>query len=188
MFVFQNTAVDLSTLILTGKRVNLAPLIPSHSHDLLKEFDANITQFMVPAPINSITHAMGFIGATNQLKRQNKALILAVIHPISNLFLGCVALITRPDIDKPEIGIWIKKSAHGHYYGRDAVRTICEWASEALCFKALIYPVDKRNIASRKIAESLGGQIVREQITLKEGGGNLNEVVYEITSRALNSD
>ena len=48
-------------------------------------------------------------------------------------------------------------------------------------FDYLIYPVDRANIPSRKIPESLGGIIFEEKKTKTMSGGVLDEVVYKIS-------
>ena len=47
-------------------------------------------------------------------------------------------------------------------------------------FNYLVYPVDKENIPSRKIAECLDGKIFREETRVSMSGLVLNEVAYRI--------
>ena len=52
--------------------------------------------------------------------------------------------------------------------------------NENIDFDYAIYPVDKANIASRKIAESLGGMVIKERRVKTMRGSYLDEVVYKI--------
>ncbi|MDZ4875470.1 MAG: hypothetical protein CLLPBCKN_004866 [Chroococcidiopsis cubana SAG 39.79] len=61
----------------------------------------------------------------------------------------------------PEFGIWLK-TAHGRKYGLEAIRGIKNWAEQNLDYEYFLYPVNRANIASRKIPETLGGKVVRE--------------------------
>ncbi len=86
---------------------------------------------------------------------------LVVLDKATNVFLGCAGLHDL-DNDNPEMGIWIKKSAHGNKYGREAMTAIKKWADKNIRYKYIRYPVAVQNIASRKIPESLGGKVEKE--------------------------
>jgi RimJ/RimL family protein N-acetyltransferase len=76
----------------------------------------------------------------------------------------------------PELGVWLKEAAHGNGYGREAVRAIAEWASKTLNKKSFIYPVATQNTASRRIAETLRGEIIESRTNPK-----YNSVIYKIS-------
>ena len=86
----------------------------------------------------------------------------------------------RDDPRNPEFGIWLKKGAHGRGLGREAIRTLALWAQENLKLESFIYPVDKRNVSSRKIPVSLGGEVLKERTETGMSGNVLDEVVYRI--------
>lgn len=75
----------------------------------------------------------------------------------------------------PELGIWMKPSAHGQGYGREAMRAIVSWASREWQPDGFVYPVATGNTASRKIAEGLNGSVVA-----RKTGSKYNSVVYRI--------
>jgi RimJ/RimL family protein N-acetyltransferase len=77
----------------------------------------------------------------------------------TNECLGIAAL-EHADHASPEIGLWLKESAHGQGYGREVVETVIAWASNNFGKESFIYPVAVQNTASRRIAEGLGGRIV----------------------------
>lgn len=60
----------------------------------------------------------------------------------------------------PEIGVWMCEDVHGQGFGKEAVGAVFDWAKSNLHADYFIYPVAEENIASRKIAEALGGQLV----------------------------
>ncbi|QND64727.1 GNAT family N-acetyltransferase [Mesorhizobium loti] len=60
----------------------------------------------------------------------------------------------------PELGIWIREDAQGNGIGGEAIVAVAEWASETLAPDCFEYPVAERNVASRRIAERLGGVII----------------------------
>ena len=67
-----------------------------------------------------------------------------------------------------EPGIWLKKDAHGKRYGREAIRIVSNRAVDNLDFDYLVYPVDRDNIPSRKIPESMGGLVFEEKKVKKQ--------------------
>ena len=75
----------------------------------------------------------------------------------------------------PELGIWLKETAHGVGYGSEAVRTVAEWASKTLRKQSFTYAVATQNVPSRRIAESLHGQIIGTRTSPK-----YDSVVYHI--------
>ena len=76
---------------------------------------------------------------------------------------------------EPELGVWIKESAHGQGYGREAVRAVVTWASQRLDIRMFAYPVAERNVASRRLAEALNGVVVGSRSRPK-----FAEVLYRI--------
>jgi hypothetical protein len=65
-------------------------------------------------------------------------------------------------------------------YGREAVTTLVNWSNKHLNLDYFIYPVDRRNIASRKIPESFDGKISHEYQVKISSAKILDLVVYKI--------
>lgn len=63
------------------------------------------------------------------------------------------------DSVSPEIGLWLKESAHGQGFGREVVAALIGWGHATLGKESFIYPVAVQNTASRRIAEKLRGEI-----------------------------
>jgi len=82
----------------------------------------------------------------------------------------------------PELGIWMKETAHRQGYGREAVEAVARWAFRTCNGNGLIYPVAIENIASRRIAEGLKGEVIATR-----SGPKYDSVVYKISSPAPRS-
>lgn len=91
--------------------------------------------------------------------------------------LGIVGL-HRARTGSPELGIWLREDVHGKGLGREAVAAVAEWASANLHPSYFVYPVAEKNLASRRIAESLGGSVVGQRSNAK-----YTSVVYHIPMR-----
>src|ERR1051326_5035288 len=74
----------------------------------------------------------------------------------------CLGMTAIEDIDRPspELGLWIKESAHGQGFGREVVAALAAWAHKNLGKESFIYPVAVQNTASRRIAEGFQGEII----------------------------
>jgi RimJ/RimL family protein N-acetyltransferase len=98
-------------------------------------------------------------------------------HP--NEFLG-VAGVHRIGSPEPEVGIWIRETAHGRGYGRESIEAIVKWAPANIGAEAFIYPVVTQNHPSHRLAQSLHGSIVGARELRKSGGAVFDQVVYRI--------
>jgi RimJ/RimL family protein N-acetyltransferase len=89
----------------------------------------------------------------------------------------CLGLASLEDADaaSPEVGLWLKESAHGQGFGREVMAALVEWGHETFGKEGFIYPVAVQNIASRRIAESLHGKIIGDRTNPK-----YDSVVYRI--------
>jgi len=92
-------------------------------------------------------------------------------------FLGLVGL-HRARSAEPELGIWIREDAHRNGYGREAIAAVVDWTGKHLAAESFEYPVAEQNLASRRLAESLGGVEVSRRTAPK-----YNSVVYRIPPR-----
>jgi len=177
--------LDLSSLIINGNRLSLRSLNSDFAADIFKEFNSEITRYMMPKPAEDITDTLAFISGAIKGMRHGTDLVLAIVSNTNAEFLGCCGFHGRGKYQTPELGIWLKKSAHGKKYGLEAIKTLSLWAVENMNFNYATYPVDKANVPSRKIPEALGGQVYKEVQVKSMSGNNLDEVVYKIPYDAI---
>jgi ribosomal-protein-alanine N-acetyltransferase len=177
--------IDLTSLQIEGDRITLLSIEEKYSSEIFKEFLPEITQYMFPKPAEKIEETLSFISKSIDGMRGGWDLVLAITKKENGEFLGCCGFHGKKNPRTPELGIWIKKDAHGKKYGREAIKILTSWAVENIDFDYAIYPVDKANIASRKIPEALGGTIFKEKKVKTMSGSYLNEVVYKISHEAL---
>jgi len=92
-----------------------------------------------------------------------------VIRRLDNKECLGMASFEGADSVSPELGLWLKESAHGHGFGREVVAALVEWGHATLGKESFLYPVAVQNTASRRIAEYLHGEII----------GNLKKPKYD---------
>ena len=177
--------MELTSLRIDGDRVTLRSISYKYSNEIFKEFSPEITKYMGPKPAEKIEETFSFITESLDGMKAGNDLTLVITKRDDGEFLGCCGLHGRGNTRTPELGVWIKKTAHGNKYGQEAIQTLASWAIETIDFDYVIYPVDKVNIASRKIPESLGGIIFEEKMVSTMRGTFLDEVVYKITYEIL---
>jgi [ribosomal protein S5]-alanine N-acetyltransferase len=171
---------DLLSLIIEGQRLRLVAISDKFELDIFKEFTSEITRYMFPSPAKDIDETRNFIDESSRSMQIGNNLQFAILSKTIGEFLGCCGLHGEDNVRTPELGIWLKKNAHGSGYGREAVRTLVDWSCNNIDIDYFIYPVDRKNIASSKIPESLGGEVVQELKTETPTGKILDKVVYKI--------
>ena len=169
----------LETVWLESDRLILKPISLKYAEVIFQEFTAAVTRYMFPKPATDMHETMQFIRDTIRRRENGNELTLVITKRANSEFLG-VCAIHQLNTDTPTLGIWIKTSAHGHGYGREAIHCLKAWADVNLEYHYLLYPVDRRNIPSRKIPESLKGKPHREYSKVNMSGDLLELVEYRI--------
>ena len=162
-----------------SERLILVPIELSHAEDAFINMNADVTKYMYPKPADDISETISWIKGSIKRMEQGSNVQLVILIKGTGEFIGCAGL-HSVDCKTPEFGIWTKKSSHGNGYGREAMTALYIWACENIDFDYILYPVDKRNTASRKIPESLGGVIAKEYKEKNTSGFELDEVEYHI--------
>lgn len=171
--------MDFTNFFLETERLLLVPLSMKYKHDVFREFNSSISQYMFPKPPEKIEETEEFISKSEEAIKSGSDLQLVITKKDDNEFLGLAGL-HAVKTQTPILGLWVKKSAHGNAYGKEAITALYHWAKENLQFDYLIYNVDKDNIPSIKIPESLGGVVASQKVSKGLAGNTLNILVYNL--------
>lgn len=161
------------------KNLELLVIDRSFGEVIFNEFTEEIATYMFPQPPNDISGTYSFIDESMENTKNGKDLQLVGIEKDSGEFIGCFGVhgLNRKD---PELGLWVKKGAHGKSYGIEAMEALIKWLRENSDFEYLRYPVDKRNTKSRRIPERNGGVIKKEYKDINPKGFELDLVEFWI--------
>lgn len=170
---------DLTTLTLESERLRLLPISEAYTDLIFREFTPAVATYMHPRPATERSETEAFVEAAKACNWEGSSLNMVITDRQTGDFLGCVGLHKLAD-KRPEFGIWVKQSAHMHGYGREAIHTLKRWADDHNPYEYLIYPVDSRNMASRKIPESLGAAIISQYDDTGGMGQDLTLIKYRI--------
>jgi len=175
---------DLGSITLNSERLMLSPVSRAFVEDMFNEFTADITRYMMPKPAGNIDDICTFIDISREKMIAGDQLVMAILEAETVQFSGVCAIDGKEQGVTAELGVWLKKSAQGRKLGREAVALLVQWARDNLVLSHLTYPVDKNNLSSRKIAESLGGVVVSEGQRESQSGDRLDELVYQIDAQS----
>jgi RimJ/RimL family protein N-acetyltransferase len=174
--------MDLSKTVIETSRLLLVPPSLEYKEDIFREFQEPVTFFMYPKPATEIEETEKFIKDSNEKRLAGTDLTVMIIKKDTHEFLGCGGL-HKTNTTTPELGIWIKQSAHGNKYGLETMQALKDWADKNLNYTHITYPVAEQNIPSRKIAESLGGKVQKELDKLMLTGRIHHMVEYWIPKK-----
>jgi len=174
--------MDLSDVVIITNRLILKAIEECFVKDIFDEFTLNITTFMYPQPSGNIEDTWEFVRSSMEGLKEGTNLQLVILDKVTSEFLGCCGLHNLNERE-PELGIWLKKSAHRNGYGLEAITGIIEWTRLNMDFVHLKYPVDKNNYASRRIPEFFNGKLVKEYTHTNIMGKELDIVEYWINIR-----
>ncbi len=171
--------MDTSGVVIKTNRLVLKGVSLDYVDDTFREFTSEITEYMYPKPPEKIEDTIKYIKSAIQENKAGSDLNVVITLKESGEFLGRGG-IHHINKETPELGIWIKKSAHGHGYGKEAMVALKEWADVNLNYKYILYPVAVQNNSSRKIPEFLGGKIEREYDEVNLSGKEIHLLEYRI--------
>ncbi|WP_312704984.1 GNAT family N-acetyltransferase [Stenotrophomonas lactitubi] len=152
----------------------LRPFSCADGHEVFAGITPTLTRFMAFDPPGSFA-AFEKIGQQwLRLIEQGSEYTFVIRHLQDGRFVG-IAAVHRVTEGEPELGIWISEREHGQGYGGEAVSAVVHWCAGRFAAAAYRYPVAVANVASRRIAEALGGQVVGTEQNAK-----FASVVYRI--------
>jgi len=164
---------------LVTQRLLLVPISLKFVKEVFYNFNHEVTRYMMPKPADDISETEAWIKSTIKKFEDKEEIVFAALLKDSHEFIGCMGL-HHMDTDTPELGLWTKISAHGHGYGIEGMKSIVEYAQTHLNIKYLIYPVDRKNFASRNIPETLGGIVKKAYKQINQSGIELDTIEYWI--------
>lgn len=184
-FAFKSSPLALLETAIESNRLSLVPTTEAHAEAIFSSFTAEITTYMMPKPAEAISETLTFIRASRAAAAAGHNLQLTITAKATGEFLGCCGLHGNQSVRTPELGIWLKRQAHAQGYGREAVFALVAWARTQFELEGFVYPVDRRNHASRNIPRALGGRVIQKSRDVGLGGNTLELFTYYIDAASL---
>ncbi len=149
--------MDTSNITIETKNLLLQPITLDYKEEIFKEFTPEITTYMFPKSADKIEETIEFIETSMKENKEGSNFQVVVLNKETKEYLGSAG-IHNINTKTPELGIWIKKSAQGNAYGKEAIIAFKEWADNNLDYEYILCPIADINYASRRIPEFLGGK------------------------------
>lgn len=160
-------------VLIRSARLQLSPFQMDDAEEVFGCITPAIARFMRWEPPKSLEEYK--TNREARLQANDQSVFSFVIRHSDTMECLGVAGLDGADQPAPELGIWLKEAAHGYGYGTEAVRAVADWATKTLARDRFLYPAAVENVASRRIAEKLKGEIVGTRRNPK-----YQSVVYEI--------
>ena len=160
-------------LVIYSSRLRLNEFEMTDADEVFHCITHEITRFLFWEPPQSLAKYRARREET--LRSPNNDGYSFVIRRRDSLECLGIASIDNVAATAPELGIWLKQTAHGRGYGSEAVRAVVQWASSALNKQRFLYAVAIENVPSRRVAESLHGEIVGTRTSPRN-----DSLVYQI--------
>ncbi len=176
----RDESLDFRGVVINAERVRLQAINRTFTEEIYQNFTPEITEYMMPAAPAEQADTETFVeSALLAMDRRDDVHLIICLHD-GGEFLGVCGLYSRGRPTEPELGIWLKKAAHGHGYGLEAITALKKWAESQFEYERLLFPVDRRNTPSRRIPEKLGGRIIAEKKMTPMSGTELDLVIFGI--------
>jgi RimJ/RimL family protein N-acetyltransferase len=170
---------DLSQTLITSERLTLRAFTAADAAETFAEANARIATYMSWNPPASEKEFKAIWQGHLANMKAGRELHLVIRHTITNEFIGRTGL-NPADAALLETGVWIKESAQGRRYGREAVAALVKWASERFHPSGFLYPVVDENTPSRRLAEALRGEVIGTRQRHKAGDQKRTLLLYRI--------
>ena len=133
------------------ERLTIQPFSAAFLAPYYKEFTAEITKYQYPDSFPDI-HTADIVMSNFVKAMERGDMLELVILTHDSEFLGSMEAF---DISgkTPELGLWLKSSAHGKGYGYEALKGLVDHLNATGQYLYYIYNVDIRNAASIHLAE-----------------------------------
>lgn len=154
--------------VLNTERLSIRPFSKSFLKDYYQEFTDEITKYQYPDSFPDIETADTVLSGFARDMERGEMLELVILAK-DGRFLGSMEVFGLKGAT-PEIGLWIKSSAHGAGYGYEALRGLLDHLNAAKTYEYYIYEADVKNIPSiRLVAKFHAEKEGCEDITTESG-------------------
>jgi RimJ/RimL family protein N-acetyltransferase len=165
--------------VITSERLVLRAFTASDAVESFEEADATVARYMSWNPAASLEAFAPIWREWLANMAAGRELSLVIRLGSTEAFLGVLGL-HPADGTLLETGLWIKRSAQGLGYGREAVAAATTWAARRFRPSGFLYPVVDENAPSRRLAEALGGEIIGVRQRRKPGDVERRLLLYRL--------
>lgn len=161
-----------------SQRLIIVNFSNEYLEDYFTEFTDEITQFQYPDSFKDIQAAEQLVSHFVAEMQRGEMLEMVILTP-GGEFIGSIEAFGIKG-ETPEVGLWIKKSAQGLGYGREALTAMLSYLSAEEKYQYFIYEADVRNQKSLRLVESFDCEKKGCEDVTTESGKKLRLQTYHI--------
>lgn len=165
-------------LDLRTERLVIQPFQDEFLEDYYREFTDEITQYQYPDAFPDLDAARSLVHEFVADMERGDMLELVILTP-NGEFLGSMEAFGLRE-ETPEVGLWLKSSAHGKGYGYEALKALLDYLSAKGTYRYYIYEVDVRNLPSIRLVERFSFEKGGCEDIVTESGKELRLQCYRI--------
>ena len=159
-------------------RLMIRPFTLDYLEEYFREFTAEITKYQFPDPFPDMEAANQVMSGFVKEMEEGKMLELVILGQDGEFF-GCIDVFGIRE-DTPEVGIWLKRSAHGMGYGYEALSAVLDELNQTGKYRYYIYELDVRNAVSVHLVEKFPFEKVKYEEITTNSGKILHSQTYHI--------
>ena len=163
------------------ERLVIRPFNLSYLEEYAREFTAEITKYQFPDPFPDMETANRVMSGFVKEMEEGNMLELVILGQ-KDEFLGCIDVFGIRE-ETPEVGIWLKRSAHGMGYGYEALGAVVDELNKVGKYRYYTYELDVRNAASVRLVEKFPFEKGDYEEITTNSGKALHSQVYHILPR-----
>jgi len=152
--------MDTTKLEIQTENLLLVSVNLNYKKDIFRELTPGIVKWMTPKSPTIIRETIQFLRDAIKKNKNGTDFNAVITLKETGEYLGGCG-IHKIKTKFPSLGLWVKKSAHGNAYGKEAITALKNWADENLSYEYINYEAVNINYASRRIPESLGGKVFK---------------------------
>lgn len=168
----------MTNFTLKTARLVIQPFSNSYLESYYKEFTNEITKYQYPDSFSDIETADKVLSGFVADMEQGNMLELVILTQ-DGAFLGSMEVFGLRE-ETPEIGLWLKMTAHGAGYGYEALKGVIDYLNAAKKYQYYIYEADVRNAASIRLVEKFQCEKGDCEEITTESGKKLRLQTYHI--------
>lgn len=165
-------------LDLRTERLVIQPFRDEFLEDYYREFTDEITRYQYPDAFPDLEAARSLVHEFVADMERGNMLELVILTP-NGEFLGSMEAFGLME-ETPEVGLWLKSSAHGKGYGYEALKALLDYLITKGAYKHYIYEVDVRNLPSIRLVEKFAFEKGGCEDVVTESGKKLRLQAYHI--------
>ena len=171
----------MTHVCLETPRLALEPYSHKYLRAVCRELTPEIVRYQFPDAFESEEAARRQMDAFQARMEAGEMLELVILDKTEGgTFAGCLEAhgLNEP---VPELGIWLKKSAQGRGYGREALACLMDYLRRRYGRSICRYEADRRNTGSLRLARKFRWEKVGEQEVTTPTGKRLFLEQYDLS-------